>query len=515
MNKIPTLIAGGFAAVLALGMILLNPISVNAASPTWQAVKSEVPVGNSVRLEVKLNGAGVAGPITVTSTRLDMGPDGMETMTTRISPVASTTPGVLAFEADLVMAGRWALTLSAKVEGQPVTGTIIFTAVEKKAGAESAPAPAGERKLLYYRNPMGLPDVSPVPKKDSMGMDYIPVYSDEVSEAGGAIRIAPERVQRAGVRTELVARRDLTRTIRAVATITPDESRLGVVTAKFDGFVEQLLVPLTGAEVRAGQPLVRVWIESKEILQKQADFLIALKAGSARPGDVEQAERNLRLFGISDQEIAQLRRTGQAVRSMVLTAPTSGTVLAKPSVVGMRFSSGDTLFRTADLSTVWVMAQVAERDLALVKPGQTARIILKAYPDAPVEGRVAFIYPEIDMTTRTAQVRIELPNPDGRLRSGLYADVAIEAQPGSGPTIAVPESAVLDNGMKRTVFVDKGNGTFEPRNLTLGQRGGGYVEVRDGLTEGERIVVTGNFLIDAESNLRAALTAFTAPEQVQ
>ena len=507
MNKISTLIAGGFTAVLALGMILLNT-PANAASPTWQAVKSEVPVGKSVRLEVKLGGA--TGPITVTSTRLDMGPDGMEAMTTRISPVASTTPGVLAFDADLVMEGRWALTLSAKVEGQPqpVTGTVVFTAVEKKT--ETQHAPTKDRKLLYYRNPMGLPDVSPMPKKDSMGMDYIPVYSDEVSDTSGAVRIAPEKVQRAGVRTELVAPRDLTRTIKAVATITPDESRLGVMTAKFDGFVEQLLVPLTGTEVRAGQPLVRVWIESKEILQKQADFLIALK----RPGEAEQAERNLRLFGISDQEIAQLRRTGQAVRSIVLTAPTSGTVLAKPSVVGMRFSSGDTLFRTADLSTVWAMAQVSERDLALVRIGQTARITLKAYPGAPMEGRVAFIYPEIDMQTRTASVRIELPNRDGILRSGLYADVAIEAA-SNGPTIAVPESAVLDNGTKRVVFVDKGNGTFEPRNLTLGQRGGGYVQVRNGLAEGERIVVTGNFLIDAESNLQAALTAFTAPEQVQ
>ncbi|MFN4281392.1 MAG: efflux RND transporter periplasmic adaptor subunit [Alphaproteobacteria bacterium] len=510
MNKISTLIAGGFTAVLALGMILLNA-PVNAESPTWQAVKSEVAVGTSVRLEVTLNGA--TGPITVTSARLDMGPDGMATMTTRISPIASTTPGVFAFEADLVMAGRWALTLSAKVEGQsqPVTGIVVFTAVEKKAGAESVPTPTGDRKLLYYRNPMGLPDVSSMPKKDSMGMDYIPVYSDEVTGIGGAIRIAPERVQRAGVRTELVAPHDLTRTIKAVATITPDESRLGIVTAKFDGFVEQLLVPLTGSEVRAGQPLVRVWIESKDILQKQADFLIALK----RPGEAEQAERNLRLFGISDQEIAQLRKTGQAVRSVVLTAPSSGTVLAKPSVVGMRFSAGDTLFRTADLSTVWAMAQVSERDLGLVRIAQTARITLKAYPNAPIEGRVAFIYPEIDMQTRTASVRIELPNREGILRSGLYADVAIEARPDSGPTLAVPESAIIDNGTKRVVFVDKGNGIYEPRKLTLGQRGGGYVQVRDGLAEGERIVVTGNFLIDAESNLRAALTAFTAPEQSQ
>jgi Cu(I)/Ag(I) efflux system membrane fusion protein len=434
----------------------------------------------------------------------------MATMTAKLRPVASTFAGVLAFEAELVMAGRWALTLTATVEGQPkpVTGVVVFTAVNKKSEAPSS----GERKILYYRNPMGLADVSTAPKKDSMGMDYIPVYADEVSAPDGTVRISLDKVQRAGVRTEAVARRSLARSVRSVGTIVPDESRLAVVTAKFGGFVEELFVPLTGVDVRAGQPLMRVWIESPEILQKQADFLTALRGGPDRAADAERAARNLRLFGISDPVIERLRQTREGVRSIVLTAPSNGTVLEKPAVVGMRFAPGDRLFRTADLSTVWMMTQVTERDLALIRIGQKAQITLKAYADAPIDGRVAFIYPEIEMPTRTARVRIELPNRDGNLRAGLYGDVTIDAQADGGPVIAVPASAIIDSGTRRVAFVAKDDGVFEPRNLILGRRGNGYVEVREGLAENEKIVVSGNFLIDAESNLRAALAAFTASE---
>ncbi len=358
---------------------------------------------------------------------------------------------------------------------------------------------------------MGLPDTSPTPKKDWMGMDYIPVYADEANDAPGTVRISLEKVQRAGVRTEEVVRRNLTRTVRAVGTVEPDESRLAVVTAKFNGFVEELFVPVTGATVRAGVPLMRVWIESPEILQKQSDFLIALRGTPYRAEDAERAIRNLRLFGIPESLIGRLRETREPVRSIVLTAPADGTVMQKPAVVGMRFGAGDTLFRTADLSKVWVMAQVPERDLALVRIGQSARITIKAYADAPREGRVAFVYPQLDSPTRTAQIRIELANGDGRLKAGLYADVEIEAR-SDETSVAIPDSAVIDSGQRRVAFVEKGDGIFEPRELTLGRRGNGFVEVRDGIVEGERVVVTGNFLIDAESNLRAALATFTAPQ---
>jgi membrane fusion protein, copper/silver efflux system len=455
----------------------------------------------------------VTGPISVRSTRLEMGNDGMGTMTARVKALPAPTPGTVAFETDIVMAGRWAFTITGAVPGQPapVSGVVILTAVEKRG--EMAPAegaPPGTRKVLFYRNPMGLPDTSPTPKKDWMGMDYIPVYADEANDRPGTVRIDPAKVQRAGVRTEEVARRNLSRTVRAVGTVEPDESRTAVVTARFGGFVEELLVPVTGARVRAGQPLVRVWIESPEILQKQSDFLIALRGTTGRPDDVERARRNLRLFGIPEAVIDRLRDTREPVRSIVLSAPADGTVLQKPALVGMRFAAGDALFRTADLSRVWVIAQVSERDLGLVQTGQSARITLRAYADAPRPARVAFIYPEINGTTRTALLRLELSNDDGSLKTGLYADVEIDTR-SEKAVIAAPESAVIDSGTRRVAFVAKEGGVFEPRDLVLGRRGNGFVEIREGLAEGERIVVTGNFLIDAESNLRAALAGLVPP----
>jgi Cu(I)/Ag(I) efflux system membrane fusion protein len=522
MNVKATAIAAGGRAVGAavLALVFLTPLqSVIAESPKphWEAVQADVSTGKSVRLEVRL--AGVKAPpaasdITVTSKRLDMGPDGMESMTAPLKQVAATTPGVVAFETDIPMAGRWALTITAKVDGQPepVSGTVVFTVSEKRTDATPAAPAAGERRIVYYRNPMGLPDTSPVPKKDSMGMDYIPVYEDEVSGPAGAIRLTPEKIQRAGVRTALVSRQPLVRTVRGAGTVTADERRLAVLNAKFDGFVEKLFVSLTGVEVHKGDPLVRVWIDSQEILQKQADFLAALKSGGR---DVERAAANLRLFGIPDEVIAGLRRTGTPVRSIVLTAATAGTVMEKPAVVGMRFEQGSILFRIADLSTVWVMARVAERDLPALRIGQQASITLNADSSRKIEGRIALIYPELDMSTRTAMVHIEVPNPEGKLKVGQYADVAIEAALTEGPVVAIPDSAVLDSGTRQVAFVAKDGGVFEPRDVVLGLRGGGLVEVREGLSEGERIVVSGNFLIDAESNLRAALATFTAPQAAQ
>jgi len=372
----------------------------------------------------------------------------------------------------------------------------------------ATPKPSGKR-VLYYRNPMGAPDISPTPKKDTMGMDYIPVYEDDVSGPPGSVRIAPEKLQRAGVRTELVARRSLIRTVRAYGAIAHDEQREAVLTAKFDGFIEELLVPLTGAEVEVGQSLARVWIESRDIIQKQSDYAIALRS-SGRPADLERAAANLRQFDIPDPVLETLRQTGHPVRSLTLNAIRGGTVIERPALNGMRFSAGMTLFRIVDLSVVWAMARVAERDLPAIAVGQTVRVMPSGAAGA-IEGRVDFIYHDLDAATRTGLVRIKLPNRERRLRIGQYADVAIETGTAADTVIAVPDQAVIDSGTRRVAFVVKPGGLFEPRDLVLGRRGDGFVEVRQGLSEGERIVVTGNFLIDAESNLRAALTGLTAP----
>ncbi len=505
----------GARAVLAAALFVVLSSVGTAAAPSWEAVNPQIGIGKGVRLEVRLVGdsANAVGPVVIRSSRLDMGPDGMEAMTAHLRPVTSLIPNIAVFEADIIMAGRWALNISGLPAGHsaPVSGVVIFTAAERHGEAQSPANDARiERRILYYRNPMGLADTSQTPKKDWMGMDYIPVFADEANLPPGAVRIDLAKVQRIGVRTEEVMQRNVTRTIRAPGIVALDESRLAVVTAKFNGFIEELFVPITGTNVRAGSPLVRVWIESPEILQKQSDLLTALRGVTGRPDDTERAARNLRLFGVPEAVVDRLRETREPVRSIILTMPADGTIMQKPATVGMRFAAGDILFRTADLSKVWVIAQVAERDLAQIRRGQTARILLKAFDDQPREDRIAYVYPELDAATRTAQVRIELDNADGMLRIGLYAEVEIEAR-GSGTVVAVPESAIIDSGRRRIAFVTKGDGIFVPRDLTLGRRGNGYVEIRAGVTDGERVVVSGNFLIDAESNLRAALGVFTAP----
>lgn len=408
-----------------------------------------------------------------------------------------------------------ALVLSAALFGLAFAIVLVWPdqlLTWRNGGVATAPATEqGSRRVLYYRNPMGAPDVSPIPKKDSMGMDYIAVYADENTGPKGTVQLSPEKIQRAGVRTMAVGREPLSPTIRAVGTIATDETRVSVLTAKFDGFVEELSVAQTGMVVRKGQKLASVWIGSPEILQKQSDLLLASRGGS----DVERAAANLRLFGVSDEVIAEIRRTGIPVRSMVINAQSAGTVMEKPAVPGMRFEAGSPLFRLVDLSVVWLMVQVAERDMIAIRPGQRAAISLNAEPGSEMIGRVAFVYPDLDAKTRTGSVRIEVDNADGRLKIGQYADVSIEAAVTQEAVISIPASAVIDSGTRRVAFVARDNGTFEPRNLVLGRRGGGKVEVKEGLSEGERIVVTGNFLLDAESNLRSALSGFEPAEARQ
>lgn len=510
------LIAAAMVALAVASLSLLVPSLrqiVWPSGPGWEPVTADVPTGKAVRLEVRLTGVATpqaADAVRITATRLDMSPDGMATMTAPARVLPPPAPGIVAVEADLSMAGRWALSLVADVAGQsaPVRGIVVFRAVDGMAAPPPSEGKPGQRRIVYYRNPMGAPDISRTPKKDSMGMDYIPVYEDEVSGPPGAVRIAPEKVQRAGVRTGFVTRQPLVRTVRAYGTIEHDERRQAVLTAKFDGFVEELLVKLTGADVAPGQPLARIWVESREILQKQSDYAAALRGG--RPAELERAAANLRQFDIPEAVFETLRRTGEPVRSLTLNATMGGTVLERPVVDGTRFTAGMTLFRIADLSQVWVMARVAERDLQAIAVGQSVKVSPTGAVGEPIEGRVDFVYHDLDAATRTGLVRVQLPNHGRHLRIGQYADVAI-ATGGGEAALVVPDAAVIDSGTRRVAFVVRGEGLFEPRDVTLGRRGDGFVEILGGLAEGERIVVAGNFLIDAESNLRAAIGGLTAP----
>jgi Cu(I)/Ag(I) efflux system membrane fusion protein len=393
---------------------------------------------------------------------------------------------------------------------------------EAPAGTPAPAAPpAGGRKILYYRNPMGLPDTSPVPKKDSMGMDYIPVYADEGSAVPGTVTISPERIQMLGVRTEAASLLSMARTVRAVGTVAADERRIGVVNPKFEGWIEQLHVSTTGQAVRRGEALLEVY--SPDLVLAQREYLVARSAAAdMAPADpiardnakaiAAAALSRLKNWDISADQLARLQRTGTATRTLTLSAPIGGIVMDKPALQGLHFGAGDLLYRIVDLSTVWLLADVFEQDLAQIRPGQRATITVQAYPGRVFEGRVAFVYPTVNAQTRTAKVRIEVPNPELLLKTDMYATVEIAAPAESATVLVVPDSAVLDTGTRQTVLVDRGEGRFEPRAVKLGNRGGGYVAVLEGLREGEKVVTGANFLIDAESNLRAALQAFTAPE---
>jgi Cu(I)/Ag(I) efflux system membrane fusion protein len=377
-------------------------------------------------------------------------------------------------------------------------------------------AQSGERRIKYYRNPMGLPDTSPVPKKDWMGMDYIAVYEGDEEDDGKTVKVSLDKLQRSGVRTERVEERVIVEPVRAVGTVKIDERRLHIVTLRSDGYIEDLFVNATGQSVRAGEPLFRLY--SPQIQQTQIDLMVAMRAagrgvaGTDADRSLDGAMQRLRNLGVHENRIREVRETGVNPRTIDWPSPANGVVIEKRVINGQRVSAGEELYRIADLSHVWVIADVAESDLAMISVGTTAAVTFRAYMSAPVEGKVTFIYPDVRTETRTARVRIELPNPDLRLKAEMYADVVFNTRNGEKPMPVVPASALIDSGTRQVVLVARGEGRFEPRPVRIGRRGDGYVEILEGVETGEEVVTAATFLIDAESNLKAALQAFTRPE---
>jgi len=376
-----------------------------------------------------------------------------------------------------------------------------------------------ERKILYYRNPMGLPDTSPVPKKDPMGMDYIPVYAGEEKEEPGAasqIRITTDKVQKLGVRTETASLRALDRVVRAAGRVEPDERRIYAISPKFEGYVERLYVNVTGQPVGKGQPLFEVY--SPELVSAQREYAIAAQGvealkdadSAARSGMRELAESSLlrlRNWDISDEQIRMLAKSGDAKRTLTFRSPVSGIVTEKKALQGMRFMPGEALYQVADLSAVWVIADVFEQDIGLVKTGAKATVRINAYPGRTFSGRITYVYPTLKPETRTVPVRVELANPGQLLKPAMFADVELPVA-GQGKVVTVPASAVIDSGVRRIVLVQLGEGRYEPRVVELGARNDDYVAVLSGVKSGEQVVVSANFLIDAESNLKAAIGGF-------
>ncbi|MGX9431964.1 MULTISPECIES: efflux RND transporter periplasmic adaptor subunit [Bradyrhizobium] len=380
------------------------------------------------------------------------------------------------------------------------------------APAAPAPTASAERKIKYYRNPMGLPDTSPTPKKDSMGMDYIPVYEGEDSD-DGSIKLSPGKIQRTGVKSESVGRRVIHTIVRAPGTIQLDERRVSVIAMRSESFVLKVADVTTGSHVVKGQPLMEVY--SPAISSAAAEYLatITSKTTSGNTSYSQGSRQRLVNLDVPEAVIAAIEKSRNVPTSIQWTAPRDGIVLERSAVEGMRVQPGGVLFRIADHSVIWALIDVAERDLGEISLGQRVTVRARSFPGRDFPGKVDVIYPEINKETRTARIRVELQNPDLVLLHDMYVDAAIDTG-SSEPVLAVPDSAVLDSGSRQAVLVDKGEGRFEPREVKLGHRGGGYVEIRDGLNEGEAVVTSANFLIDAESNLKAALKGFSAAGSV-
>ncbi len=396
--------------------------------------------------------------------------------------------------------------------------------------ATTAAAPVAARKPLFYRNPMGLADTSPVPKKDPMGMDYVAVFEGEKDTTPtpvNQIKISADKVQKLGVRTEAAILRTLDRTARAAGRIEPDERRSYTISPKFEGYIERLQVSATGQAVSKGQPLFEVY--SPELVSAQREYAIAAQgvrslkdaggdAGSeARAGMQRLADSSLmrlKNWDISEEQITALGKSGETKRTLTFRSPVSGIVTEKKAVQGMRFMPGETLYQITDLSTVWVLADVFEQDIGQVKVGASATVKINAYPGKDFKGSITYIYPTLTAETRTVPVRLELANPGALLKPGMFAEIEL-AVGANTKVVTVPTSAVIDSGTRRIVLIQVGEGRFEPREVKLGARTDTYVAITQGVKEGEQVVVAANFLIDAESNLKAAVGGFGQPTAAQ
>jgi len=325
--------------------------------------------------------------------------------------------------------------------------------------------------------------------------------------------VSPERLQAIGVKFELARRRSVDRAVRTVGQVEIDERRLAHVNIKLEGWIDELFVNSTGERVTKGQKLFTLY--SPELVATQTEYLLALKSrqtlgespfpevAEGAKSLLEVTRRRLRLWDITEDHLQDLERTGTVLRTLPIHAPQGGTVIKKVALAGMHVNPGDELYTIADLARVWIVADIYEYEVPFIKVGQTAAVTLSYDPGTVLQGRIAFVYPMLDPQTRTAKVRFELANPGERLKPGMYANVALQIP--LGTRLVVPTEAILDSGEQQIIFLHLGEGRLEWRTVKLGVRTGDWVEVVEGLKEGEHIVTSANFLLDSESQLKAAV----------
>jgi Cu(I)/Ag(I) efflux system membrane fusion protein len=338
--------------------------------------------------------------------------------------------------------------------------------------------------------------------------------TEELGEEPPTVEIPPEKQQMIGVRIIEVARKPLIKTIRTVGIIEYDERRLSTINTKFEGWIEKLFVDYSGRYVRKGESLAAIY--SPELLATEQEFINLLKwarqgrdiknnsVNSMLAKDAEAvmdaARQRLRLWDITDEQISEIEKTGTPVRTLTIYSPVSGYVVQKTALQGMKVMPGERLFDIADLSSVWIVSDIYEYELPLIKVGQKAKISLSYFPDREFLSRIDYIYPTITGETRTAKVRFTIPNPGGQLKPQMYTNVSVKIP--LGEKLVLPEDAVIDTGTRQVVYVDKGEGNFEPREISTGIRADGSVEVLRGLKAGEKVAASANFLIDSEAKLK-------------
>ncbi len=386
------------------------------------------------------------------------------------------------------------------------------------AAAGATTASAGPRRILHYRNPMNPAVTSPVPMKDEMGMDYVPVTSDQVSVAGSveghaSVEVSPDELKLAGLQSIVARRGRLAHTIRTVGEVKADETRISQVHTKISGWVEKLFVSSSGQAVRRGQPLLSIY--SPELLATQQEFLRARESAARFTGSdlpevrrggeelLAAARQRLALFDVPQSFVETLESTGKPQRTVTLDAPASGFVTGKEVFAGTQIEPGMTLFTVTDLSKVWIEAEVYEYEAPLVRTGQQARVTLAYDPARVYVGRVSYIYPYLNPDTRTLRIRFEFDNPGLALKPGMYANVELDAQAVAG--ILIPDASILDTGPRQIVYVKTGEGRYEPRQVKVGIRSDGQAQILSGVKEGDEVVDRANFLLDSESRLRAAI----------
>jgi len=386
------------------------------------------------------------------------------------------------------------------------------------ASAESDDSPTTDREILYWVAPMNAAEIYDKPGKSIMDMELVPVYADQVGpESSDLIRINPTTVQNMGVRSDKIHRMDLSRVIRTVGEVTFDEEKIYQVNARISGWIEKLYVNYVGAPVRKGDPLLEIY--SPELVTTQEEYLLAFRQleQAQRSGQdvsvrdaqrlLSSAKKRLENWEIPGEVIRNLEETGETSRTVLLRAPATGFVYEKFAVEGAHVSAGVDLFQLVDLSTVWVHASFYEDEVPWIKTGQAVEMELSYLPGKKYEGTVSYVYPFLREKARDVHVRLIFPNPNLDLKPGMYVNVQLQGKV-IPDALVVPTEAIIRSGHRNIAFVVRGEGMFEPREIQIGEEGGprnGFVRVLSGLSEGESVVVSAQFLLDSESRLQESI----------